>query len=339
MKSVPCNLCESKANTPLFHTKDIRFGSDDEFALVKCSHCSLVFINPLPSKKEMDGFYPPSYYGTKETLAEPELLRETSYEQDKMSKIQKSGILPETGRILDVGCGKGEFLTNMREKGWETYGIETAKIAADYAKEKMGIKVFRDKLPKANFLNRYFDAVTFWHALEHLSDPSAALMEANRILKPEGRLLISVPNFQSWQARVMKSDWYHLDIPRHLYHFTPQTITQLLRKTGFQILIIDFISPPHDRDGIKYSTLRKIERWQKKRVSSIQDSNSQIQLNIDSEHASSVETNDSSYLLKSVGLRCFESLATVSNYLERLLHCGGTMFICASKEHSAKDIH
>ena len=203
----------------------------------------------------------------------------------------------------------------------------------------MGIDVFIGKLDEADFPHRYFDTITFWHTLEHLPDPSAALVETNRILKPKGQLLISVPNFQSWQARIMKSDWYHLDIPRHLYHFTPKTITQLLQKTGFRVEIMDFISPAHDRDGITYSMLRKFERWQRWRTTSIQDSNSPIQKDNNSEFPLSAGINNSSYFLKSVGLRCFESLTTIGSYLEKLLQCGGTMFICASKEQSPKDRH
>lgn len=326
MKSVTCNLCESNTNIPLFQAEDLRFGPDRKFTLVRCSDCNLVFLNPQPLEEEMAYYYPPAYFDTEKVLSDPEPLRETAYEQNKMDKILKSSVLPDKGKILDVGCGKGEFLANMREKGWVDFGIETAGAAAVYAQEKMGINVLNCKLDEASFADKYFDIVTFWHALEHFHDPSAVLAAVNRILKPDGHLLIALPNFRSLQARIMKRDWYHLDIPRHIFHFTPQTITQLLAKTGFQVLSMDSVSPAHNRDGIEYSMLRKLERRKNGKVTA---TNKTL-------FFAPFKTNGFGFP-KSLFHRWFKAFVAVSSYLESSFGYGGTMFVCASKKQAMED--
>ena len=326
MKSVACNLCESNTNIPLFQAEDLRFGPDRKFTLVRCSDCNLVFLNPQPPEEEMANYYPPAYFGTEKILSDPEPLRETAYEQNKMDKILKSGVLPDKGKILDVGCGKGEFLANMKEKGWEDYGVEAAAVAAVYAQEKMGVNVLNCRLDEANFTDLYFDVVTFWHALEHLHDPSAVLAAVNRILKPGGHLLIALPNFRSLQARIMKSDWYHLDIPRHIFHFTPQTITQLLVKTGFRVLSTDFVSPAHNRDGIENSMLRKLEH---RRNGNVAATNEILFL-------APSKTSRSGFP-KSLIRRWFKTFVAASSYLESSFGYGGTMLVCASKNQVMED--
>jgi len=337
MKSVTCNLCESNTNIPLFQAEDLCFGPDRKFTLVKCSGCNLVFLNPRPPEEEMANYYPPAYFGTEKTLSDPEPLRETAYEKNKMDKILKSCLLPQKGRILDVGCGKGEFLANMREKGWEDYGVEAAGIAAVYAQEKMGVNVLNRKLDEANFADKYFDVVTFWHALEHFHNPSAVLVEVNRILKPGGHLLISLPNFRSLQARIMKSDWYHLDIPRHIFHFTPQTITQLLAKTGFQVLSIDFVSPAHNQDGIALSFLKKLERWKGNGIAPLRNRDKPDQTNNPSIPQTMVSPIKRSRIMKSACHKLFDAFVSTCSYLESSFCYGGTMLVYASKKQAMED--
>jgi SAM-dependent methyltransferase len=325
-----CNLCGSDACISLFKAKDLRFYTGQEFTLVKCTKCELVYLDPIPAEEEISTYYPPAYFGEKESLADRQSLRSSDYETDKLSQMHRSGILSQKGRILDIGCGNGAFLANMKQRNWEVYGIETAKIAADYAQEEIGTSVINKKIQDAGFASQYFDVITLWHVLEHLPDPSAALAEVHRILKPQGQLLISLPNFQSLQAQLMKSDWYHLDVPRHIYHFTPKTISELLAKTGLAIIKISFVSPAYNRDGIAFSVIRRYERWRSRNIDPGNERNSSTG-KARSPLQAAASRFHSSDLLRLLVKRALDGCISLSSLLESYLGYGGTMHVLTIK--------
>jgi SAM-dependent methyltransferase len=137
------------------------------------------------------------------------------------------------GDILDVGCGSGAFLLGLREAGWRAHGVELDPGAVEAAR-KAGLEDVRvgDLIEEA-YPDASFDAVRFWHCLEHVGDPGAQLREALRVLRPGGSLTVGVPNFGSLLARAAKDDWFYLDVPRHLWHFEPRTLRELARDCGF----------------------------------------------------------------------------------------------------------
>jgi 2-polyprenyl-3-methyl-5-hydroxy-6-metoxy-1,4-benzoquinol methylase len=145
------------------------------------------------------------------------------------------------GKILDVGCGNGNYLYSLRELGWETYGVEMDEQVCHYVREVLGLTVFQGTLEEAHLPNNLFDVVTMRHVLEHLPDPSRSLAEVYRLLRAGGSVLIETPNIESVQARFFRARWFHLDIPRHLYHFTPATLPALLQKTGFSEIRLSFL--------------------------------------------------------------------------------------------------
>jgi SAM-dependent methyltransferase len=134
--------------------------------------------------------------------------------------------------LLDVGCGNGDFLASLRERGWEVFGTDFSNAACEFARAK-GISVHQGPLASAGFSDKLFDVVTLWHVLEHLPDPTAELIEIRRILRDDGLLIIQVPNSKSITLKLTGIHWLPLDLPRHLQHFTPLTLNQLLKQTGF----------------------------------------------------------------------------------------------------------
>lgn len=251
MEYVKCDLCGSGDVALLFTAKDINQLKKGLFNIVKCRKCGLVYVNPRPTKQEISKFYPKSYFlGTnfKTTL-------KSDVSQSQFSKIEK---IKKPGKILDIGCGSGEFLAIARQNNWEVYGVEISKIATKYAKEKFGMNVFTGELLETNYPNEYFDVVTMWQVLEHLPNPSEVLTEINRILKNDGLLVVAVPNINSYQARIFKEFWFHLDAPRHLYHFEPDTLKKMLRKNGFKVLKINHFSNEHNASGLIFSILTMI---------------------------------------------------------------------------------
>jgi len=142
-------------------------------------------------------------------------------------------LLP-SGRILDVGCATGDFLTGMQKHGWDVHGVEIAPEAAAQASARLGAPIFAGDLLPANFPNEYFGVVTLWNVLEHLYEPTASLREAFRILKPGGWLILTVPNTESLDFRLFGRFWIGWDTPRHLYLFSPQLLIKILRQIGFE---------------------------------------------------------------------------------------------------------
>lgn len=140
----------------------------------------------------------------------------------------------KNGKLLDIGCGSGNYLYWMKQFGWDVAGIETSIIATEKANE-LALNVFCGQLSDARFPDNHFDIVTMWQAIEHLYDPKSVLNEVNRILKDDGLLLMGMPNIGSFEFFIFKHNWPPIEIPRHLYQFSPSTITMLLTRTGFSV--------------------------------------------------------------------------------------------------------
>jgi len=136
------------------------------------------------------------------------------------------------GRLIDVGCGSGEFLATMDQLGWDVCGVDIDEAALRQARRK-GLPVSLGTLEEQNYPGAAFDAVTMSHVIEHLSSPAETLREALRILKPGGSLVVLTPNSESLGHRLFGSSWLHLDPPRHLYMFNSRTLFTLVSSVGF----------------------------------------------------------------------------------------------------------
>ncbi len=139
------------------------------------------------------------------------------------------------GRILDVGCGLGFALALYRERGWTPLGVEPSPMAARYAQEVLGLSVHQGEFLDARFPSQFVDVVQFRHTLEHMPSPSVELGEAHRVLRDRGLLVVMIPNAGSLDARLFGRWWFAWELPRHLFHFTPRTLSRLLAKMGFQV--------------------------------------------------------------------------------------------------------
>jgi SAM-dependent methyltransferase len=162
------------------------------------------------------------------------------------------------GELLDVGAGKGHFMAAARELGWHVDGIEFSAASAATAAELYGVEVRVADFMSMPDDGRLYDAVVMIHVLEHLPDPRFAIARARSLLAPGGRLLISVPNAASLQARLFGSRWLHLDLPRHLYHFTPDALSVLLEGSGFEVTHRDTFSPDIEITGFVQSVLNRV---------------------------------------------------------------------------------
>lgn len=139
------------------------------------------------------------------------------------------------GRVLDVGCGRGAQLALFREMGWETVGVDVSDEAARQAEAK-GIPVVLGDLLTVDLPRASFDLVIMTHSLEHLHAPGPTLDRIRELLRPGGVVQVTVPNFASLGARAFGPYWYSLELPRHLTHFTPRTLREILVRRGFEVV-------------------------------------------------------------------------------------------------------
>jgi len=231
MKIIDCVICGSKSYDALLKVRSCVGGIAEEFTLVRCNHCGLTYLNPMPKEETLRHYYPEKYFETSS-------LGNAS---NNVYRLQMAKTLSKfktvKGRALDVGCGDGSLLLLMKRFGWTVYGVDTSESAVKISRKKLGTEnVSAGRLADCRFPSSYFDAVSLRHVLEHLEKPLDTLLEIRRILKKDGVLGISVPNIDSFYFRIFKGAWFHLDIPRHLYQFSPKTLALLLDIAGFKVI-------------------------------------------------------------------------------------------------------
>lgn len=193
---------------------------------------------PSPTEEELPAYYKSERYishtNTKKTLLEYLYHLVRSYTITRKTALISKLVNPK-GSLLDVGCGTGVFLKSAQKKGWEIYGIEPNPKARQEAIAKVGLKVF-DTANTLNLTDHCFDVITLWHVLEHVSDPKEYILSLSKHLKPGGFIIIAAPNHQSYDAKHYKSYWAAYDVPRHLWHFSKDSIRLFLSDIGFTVL-------------------------------------------------------------------------------------------------------
>jgi 2-polyprenyl-3-methyl-5-hydroxy-6-metoxy-1,4-benzoquinol methylase len=139
-------------------------------------------------------------------------------------------------KLLDIGCATGNYLSLMKTRGWKVKGIEPSKKACQIGK-KTGLDIINSDLQNAK-INDTFDLITMRHVIEHFEDPFSELKKINKLLVKNGILIIATPNVSSWEFKLFNKNWGAFEVPRHLFLFNKQTLSKLLRKTGFKVIDI-----------------------------------------------------------------------------------------------------
>ncbi len=250
-----CALCAGAHGRRLFaHPAPDARGHD----VAQCQECSLSAIHPLPAAEDIPDFYGDVYYGEENAKFGPVTeMFVFLFRLARLRAIRMMGI--RRGTILDIGCARGLFLKTLERVGHSAYGTELSEDSARTARKLVGEDRVRvGPVEDVHFDEGQFDAVTAWQVFEHLRDPGATLDECHRILRPGGALLFSVPNIESWQARWSGEEWFHLDLPRHLYHYGPQTLTAMLREHGFEVESISHYGLEQNPFGLLQSALHRL---------------------------------------------------------------------------------
>lgn len=235
-----CPVCGSAALLPFRSGVDYHYGIPGSFSSDRCTACGLVFLNPMPSVRQLAKFYPDDYY----SFESPELDRRWRRRVARALGLIKTTYLPHfarPGRALDLGCGAGHYLVRLREMGWEVRGSELSRGAAE-AGRRAGLDIRSGELMDAGFADAEFDFVRANHSFEHIPNPHEVLKEIHRILKPGGTLFIGVPNIDSVWARMFGEHWWNFCLPVHVFNYNSKNIRLILENEGFRVIQVRFNS-------------------------------------------------------------------------------------------------
>ena len=212
--------------------------SGEEFQLIYNSQLEILETSPQPSEEQL-----PKYYQSEDYISHTDAKRnlfEKVYHFIKTIALKRklkliNSFNVEEKKLLDVGCGTGDFLKVAKDHNWSVSGIEPNLEARIIANKKTDNSVF-DIEQLLTFEKHSFDIITLWHVLEHLPklDDHIAILES--LLKPNGRLVIAVPNYKSFDANYYKGYWAAFDVPRHLWHFSQNTISKLVQQKGMEVI-------------------------------------------------------------------------------------------------------
>lgn len=263
METVACNLCGHESTHPVYRVKDTNYCQPGDFSLVACANCSLVYMNPRPTAHEIGTYYPAERYHPFRVIQQTQSIKPNTMQRKRADRITQ--ILREMNacRILDVGCGSGQFLLAMQAQGCQVYGVEPNRQAAQFVKTMLNLPVITGDIFQVE-QEHLFDAITFWDVLEHTHSPREVLLRAHHLLKPNGLLAINVPNWASWERRIFKENWIAIDAPRHLYHFSPNTLVKMLRSCGFEVIEMSSKTPVMNPASNLLSALGNLVRKAKK---------------------------------------------------------------------------
>ena len=230
MQKTSCVICNSGKYKIICKNRDYRYGlSAKSFRLVKCAKCGLIYLNPRSSEKDIHKFYPQEYYGTQFGIIGEKI--DNYFVNRKIYGMEK---FKQEGKLLDIGCGTGDFLLQVQKRSYDVCGIDVSPQACKVARKKRLI-IYHDDLKKHHFPAKSFDIITLWHVFEHLYNPSDILKEIKRILKDDGTLIMETPNIDCFSFKIFKGYHFHLDSPRHLHHWTKHSMELILNKNGFKV--------------------------------------------------------------------------------------------------------
>lgn len=233
-----CPCCTSQTCEPLLQAVNTHGGAvwdgDETFQLYQCQDCQTVFLEPMDlSEAYYEKYYPKGYYGASAVENSSFMNRLGQWFSAAVWKKRKQLLIRLGGhnkKVLDIGCGSGDFLSTLGSD-FDRTGLELNPEGAATCRQK-GLKVYQSTLEEAPLEPNSFDWITLWHVLEHVEGPEKLLHQAAKLLAPGGRILIAVPHASAWGFLWGKEDWFHLDAPRHLFLPSQKGMLHLFERAG-----------------------------------------------------------------------------------------------------------
>lgn len=268
-----CPLCQSEKIGPELICTD-HFVSRRDFTIFRCVSCGFSFTQDYPDEEEIGGFYESEDYISHSDISEGLINKLYRIARDIMLRRKKDLVVRvtglNTGTLLDIGSGTGYFGSVMKNAGWQVKGIEVNEKARNFSITRFGLDTGTPE-SVASFEAATFDCITLWHVLEHFHDPFKYFSEIYRMLKPGAVCLVALPNSNSYDEKYYKKYWAAWDVPRHLWHFNPDTFNVFSEKAGFvleklkplplDVFYISMMSEKYRGSGISFIKGIIIASW------------------------------------------------------------------------------
>ena len=245
-----CRICNSKEMMPILSGLQTRLG--EVYSLVQCKECDFISTHPVPDPNQLKRYYDQDYWQN--------CRNKTGGLLEAFYKLRMNGtiktikkMVPAGSRVLDWGAGDGSLLRLLEAEGFEVAGIDI------YSNECFNRKLINASIKSAPFQDEFFDAITCFHVLEHIDDPVSSIEKAMQLVKPGGILVFEVPNVESIGFKIFSKNWYPLDIPVHLNHFSTMVMKRMFNNIGnTRILKIEYFSHRHSSSSLLLSLMPAI---------------------------------------------------------------------------------
>ncbi|WP_353722686.1 class I SAM-dependent methyltransferase [Dyadobacter sp. 676] len=226
-----CPVCQQSSFSNYLNVEDYTV-SHKEFTIQQCNSCYFLFTNPRPSEEQIGAYYESqdyiSHHDDARDLMSKAYTSVRNHTIEQKVKLINSLVQPK-GTLLDIGCGTGSFLSAVKQDGWKTFGTEPDPGAREIASKRVGATIF-EGITEQTLDTQLYDIITLWHVLEHVHKLNETIDWLQNHLRPNGRIIIAVPNPQSHDAAKYGRFWAAYDVPRHLYHFTRASMKNLLQR-------------------------------------------------------------------------------------------------------------
>lgn len=256
-EAAQCPVCNQINSRAEFAARDLLYAFPGTFTYSRCSGCDLLYLNPRLSVEQLSEYYPDDYAAHEKLIKKQGRAAQLSNLVDRtvwrLKSFLKGTSLPShivnrlnnNSKVLDVGCGSGEFLHRLREQtGSQVLGLDFSQNAIDAARDNYGIKVINGTLTAHPFEPKSFDFITAWWYLEHEPRPREVLERIHLLLHDDGYFSVGIPNYRSLNYLLFKKRWYHLDCPRHLNIWSLSSMKKLLNDCGFEVVGQNFDKTP-----------------------------------------------------------------------------------------------
>jgi SAM-dependent methyltransferase len=233
-----CINCGSGNTEYLFHCKDYLV-SGEEFKIVRCTDCGLIRTDNPPAENIIGKYYLSEDYishsDSKKGITDHLYHYARNIMLRRKEKLISRLFVKNKGSLLDIGSGTGYFPAFMQKKGWKVQGIEISEQARNFSVSRFGLAVFPPEEIE-NMSHESYDCITLWHVMEHFNDPVYWFAKIRHLLKDNGYCIVAVPNAASSDARWFGKFWAAYDVPRHLWHFTPDSFSDMAARNGFKLI-------------------------------------------------------------------------------------------------------
>jgi SAM-dependent methyltransferase len=239
-----CPICGNAGAREWLRAPDRFHGRQQEYTLLRCLGCGVVWLSQPPKPDELCLHYTQAYH---------KLISGAGHNPSRWNERRRDlARYKESGAILDLGCSSGSFLESLHSRSWKLYGVEISPNEAKVAEMRTGAQVFVGNALDAPFAANSFDVITCFDVLEHLYEPRQVITKIAQWLKPGGILHIQVPNIDSAEARVFRTYWHGLELPRHLFHYSPASLKLLAESAGLQEVLLETRRNPAVGTSLRY---------------------------------------------------------------------------------------